>query len=147
MKRLVCSRYGTAQEASVDNHGAMASHGHTFDDCRLALLQSSGLTEACQADTLARPPVGCCSDLSMVHALYCEEGVGLICRIDAYRPKGRWFESRSSGHVYGPWASSSLTVTCGASGWKSETVSVLYRERLLVVVDLKRRYRNGLNEL
>src|SRR6218665_2173007 len=77
----------------------MASNGHTFDACRPALLQNSGLTAACQADTLARPPVGCCSDLSMVHALYCEEGVGLICRIDAYRPKGRWFESRSSRHV------------------------------------------------
>src|SRR6218665_1101552 len=60
--RHVCSRYGTAQEASVDNHGAMASHGHTFDDCRPALLQNSRLTATCQADTLARPTVGCCSD-------------------------------------------------------------------------------------
>src|SRR6218665_70307 len=34
--RQVSSRYGTAPEASVDDHGAMASHGHTFDDCRLA---------------------------------------------------------------------------------------------------------------
>src|SRR6218665_3070458 len=63
--RLVCSRYGrpTAPEASVDDHGAMVSHGHPFDECRPALLQNSGLTVACQADTLARPPVGCCSDL------------------------------------------------------------------------------------
>ena len=30
--RQVSSRYGTAPEASVDDHGAMASHGHTFDD-------------------------------------------------------------------------------------------------------------------
>jgi len=52
--RQVCSRYGTAPEASVDDHGAMASHGHTFDDCRPALLQNSGLTAACQADTSAR---------------------------------------------------------------------------------------------
>src|SRR6218665_4024691 len=51
--RQVCSRYGTAPEASVDNHGAMASHGHTFDDCIPAFLQNSGLTAACQADTLA----------------------------------------------------------------------------------------------
>src|SRR6218665_655801 len=61
--RQVCSRYGTAPEASVDDHGAMASHGHTLDNCRPVLLQNSGLTSACQADTLARPPVGCCSDL------------------------------------------------------------------------------------
>src|SRR6218665_1970423 len=51
----VCSRYSTAPEASVDNHGTMASHGHTFDDCRPALLQNSGLTAAWQADTLAHP--------------------------------------------------------------------------------------------
>src|SRR6218665_1175991 len=61
--RQVCSRYDTAPEASVDDHGAMASHGHTFNGCRPALLQNSELTAACQADTLARPPVGCCSDL------------------------------------------------------------------------------------
>src|SRR6218665_1240870 len=51
--RQVCSRYGTSPEASVDDHGAMASHGHTFDDCRPALLQNSGLTAACQADTFS----------------------------------------------------------------------------------------------
>src|SRR6218665_370659 len=61
--RQVCSRYGTATEASVDDHGAMASRGHTFDNCRPALLQNSGLTAACQADTWARPPVGCCSNI------------------------------------------------------------------------------------
>src|SRR6218665_1331062 len=55
--RQVCGRYGTASEASVDDHGTMASHGHTFDDCRPALLQNLGLTAACQADTLACPPV------------------------------------------------------------------------------------------
>src|SRR6218665_3382369 len=42
--RQVCSRYDTAPEASVDDHGAMASLGHTFDDCRPALLQNSRLT-------------------------------------------------------------------------------------------------------
>src|SRR6218665_3341103 len=61
--RQVCSRYRIAPEASVDDHGAMTSHGHTFDDCRPALLQNSGLAAACQADTSARPPVGCCSNL------------------------------------------------------------------------------------
>src|SRR6218665_2570676 len=66
--RQVCSRYSTAPEASVDDHGAMAAHGHTFDDCRPALLQNSGLTAACQADTLALPPVGCCSLLSDIKA-------------------------------------------------------------------------------
>jgi len=55
--RQVFSRCGTALEASVDDHGAMTSHGHTVDDCRPALLQNSGLTAACQADTLARLPV------------------------------------------------------------------------------------------
>jgi len=34
---------------------------------------------------------------------------------------------------------------CGASAWNSDTVSVLCRERLWVVVDLKKRYRNSLN--
>ena len=60
--RQVYSRYGPAQEASVESHGAMASHGHTFDNCKLALLQSSGLIAACRADTLACLPVGCCSN-------------------------------------------------------------------------------------
>ena len=53
--RQVYSWYGTAQEASLDSHGAMASYGHTFDDCRQASLKSSRLTAACQADTLTRP--------------------------------------------------------------------------------------------
>jgi len=39
--RQVCSRYGTAPEASVDDHGAMVSHGHTFDDCRTDCSLSS----------------------------------------------------------------------------------------------------------
>ena len=39
----------------------------------------------------------------------------------------------------------SLTVACGASAWNSGTVYVLCRERLWVVVDLKRRQRNSLN--
>ena len=46
----------------------------------------------------------------------------------------------------GPWASPSLAVACGASAWNSDTISVLCRKRLWVVVDLKRRYRNSLNE-
>ena len=48
----------------------------------------------------------------------------------------------------GSWASPSLAVAYmyGASVWNSDTVSVLYRERLWVEVDLKRRYRNGLHE-
>src|SRR6218665_2371575 len=52
--RQVYSRCGTTPEASVDDHGAMVSLGHTFGDCRPALLQNSGLTAACQADTLAK---------------------------------------------------------------------------------------------
>ena len=46
----------------------------------------------------------------------------------------------------GPWASPSLTVACSASAWNSSTASVLCRERLWVVVDLNRSYRNILNE-
>src|SRR6218665_4225632 len=64
--RQCFSRYGIAPEASVGDHAAMASHGYTFDDCRPALLQNSGLTgvtAACKADTFARTPVSCCSDL------------------------------------------------------------------------------------
>ena len=53
--------------------------------------------------------------------------------------------SRSSRHVR-TMGSPSLAVACGASGWNSDTVSVLCRERFWVVVDLKRRYRNRLNE-
>ena len=48
--------------------------------------------------------------------------------------------------MYGPWASPSLAVACGALAWNSDTVSVLCRERLWEVVTLKRRYRNSLNE-
>ena len=39
--------------------------------------------------------------------------------------------------TYGPWASPSLAVACGASAWNSNTIPVLW-----VVVDLKRDYRN-----
>jgi len=42
--------------------------------------------------------------------------------------------------------SPSLAVACGASVWNSGTVSVLCREHLWVVVDLKRCARNSLNE-
>ena len=44
--------------------------------------------------------------------------------------------------TYGPWASPSLAVACDASAWNSG----LCRERLWVVVDLKRRYKNSLHE-
>ena len=47
---------------------------------------------------------------------------------------------------WGPWASASLTVACGALAWNSGTVSVLWRERFWVDADMKRRYRDGLNE-
>ena len=40
----------------------------------------------------------------------------------------------------------SLSTKCGASAWNSGTVSGLRRERFWVEVDLKRPYRNGLNE-
>ena len=48
--------------------------------------------------------------------------------------------------TYWPWASPSLTVARGALEWNPGTVSVLCRERLWVVKDLKRRYRNSMNE-
>ena len=53
---------------------------------------------------------------------------------------GHGFESRSSRHV------GTLGKSFTPVAWNSETVSVQCRERLLVVVDLKRHYRNGLNE-
>ena len=40
----------------------------------------------------------------------------------------------------------SIQLLCGASARNSDTVSVLCRERLWVVEDLKGRYRNGRNE-
>ena len=46
----------------------------------------------------------------------------------------------------GPWASALLAVDHGASAWNADTVSVLYHECLWVVVDVKRHYRNSLNE-
>ena len=63
-------------------------------------------------------------------------------KFGAMRLEGCRFESH-----HGPWASPSLKVVCGASAWNSDKVSVLCRERLWVVVDLKRRYRNSLNEV
>src|SRR6218665_3119573 len=66
-----------------------------------------------------------------------------IGRVDAFRPKGHGFDSRSSHHV----------VTLG----KSFTHSCLWRfgmkfrhsmcrEHLWVIVDWKKHYRNSLNE-
>src|SRR6218665_1201060 len=45
--RQVCSRYGrpTAREASVVDHGVMAPHGHTFDDCRPCSLVAEFRTD------------------------------------------------------------------------------------------------------
>jgi len=48
--------------------------------------------------------------------------------------------------TYGPWESPSLAVTCGALAWNSDTVSMLHRDHLWVVMDLKSRSRNNLNE-
>jgi len=42
--------------------------------------------------------------------------------------------------------SPSLAVACGTSAWNSDIVCVLCREHLWAVVDLKRCYRNSLNE-
>jgi len=64
---------------------------------------------------------------------------------DAFRPKGRRFESSSSRHV--GTLGMSFTHSCMLhSAWNSDTVSVLCRGRLWVVVDLKRRYRNSLTD-
>ena len=65
-------------------------------------------------------------------------------RVDAFHPKGHGFDSRSSRHV--GTLGKSFTRSClGASASNSGTVTVLCRERLWVVVDLKRRYENSLN--
>ena len=60
--------------------------------------------------------------------------------LSRYLSTGR-FESRYSRHV--GTLGKSLTCSCPL---RFGTVSVLCRERFWVVVDLKRRYRNGLNE-
>ena len=65
--------------------------------------------------------------------------------VDAFHPKGRGFDSCSSSHK-GTLGKSFTTIACGASAWNSGTVSVLCRECLWVVVNLKRPCRNGLNE-
>jgi len=64
----------------------------------------------------------------------------LIARFGVFRPKGRRFDPRSSRQV-GTLISPSLAVACGASAWNSDAVSVLRREVLCVVVDLKRGYK------
>ena len=76
------------------------------------------------------------------------EGVWRIGRVDGLRPKGHGFDSRSSRHVGTLGKSLAHNYyLCSSSAWNSGTVSVLCRERLLVVVvSLKSRYRNGLNE-
>ena len=67
-------------------------------------------------------------------------------RVDASRPEGRGFESHSSRHV--GTLGKSFTHSClWRFGMKLRgTVSVLCQEHFWVVVDLKRRYRNCLNE-
>jgi len=63
--------------------------------------------------------------------------------VDDFQPMT--FNSRSSHHV--GTLGKSLTHSClWCFGVKSGTVSVLCRERLWVVVELKRRYRNIRNE-
>ena len=49
------------------------------------------------------------------------------------------FDSRSIRHLR-------TLSSCGASAWNSDTISVLCQECLWVLVDLKRRYINSLNE-
>ena len=60
-----------------------------------------------------------------------------IGRVNAFRPLGHGFDSRSSRHV------ETSTHRCR---WNSGTLSELCREHLWVVVNLKRRYRNSLDE-
>jgi len=48
--RQVYSRNGTAQEASVDGHGAMASHGHTFNDCSSKCSKLGHYTGFCKSN-------------------------------------------------------------------------------------------------
>src|SRR6218665_15248 len=66
-----------------------------------------------------------------------------IGRVDAYRPKGHGFDSHSSRHVetLGKFFTHSCLWRFGV-----KFRHVLCRERLRVVADLKRRYRNTLNE-
>jgi len=72
---------------------------------------------------------------------------GMVGRVDAYRPEGCGFDSCSSRHV-GTLGKSFALSCLWLFGVKlrHSAVSVLCRERLRVVVDLKRRYRNSLNE-
>src|SRR6218665_2058881 len=68
-----------------------------------------------------------------------------IGRVDAFHPKVQEFDSRFSRHV--GTLGKSFTHSClWCFGETSGTVYVLCQERLRVVVDLKRRYRNSLNE-
>ena len=84
--------------------------------------------------------------------LICYGRGGALVETTPFVRKGHGFDSRSTllsqAATWGPWASPSLTVACGALAWNSGTVSVLCRERLWVVglEDLKRRYRNNMNE-
>ena len=62
-----------------------------------------------------------------------------------FQPEGRGFDSRSSRHVGTLGKSFTCSCLC-ASAWNSDTVSLLSRERLWVVDELKGRYRNARNE-
>ena len=81
--------------------------------------------------------------VSQRHRLMPKRYVGHVWRIgrvDAFLPKGHGFDSRSSRHA--GTLGKSFTHNClFRFGVKFRTVSVLCRERLWVVVDLKRRYR------
>jgi len=69
----------------------------------------------------------------------------LVGRFNAYCPKVRGFKSSSVRYV--GTLGKSFTHNCmWRLAWNSDTVSVLCRERLWIVVDLKRRYRNSLNK-
>ena len=73
-------------------------------------------------------------------------GRSISLSFNIFRLKGRGFESRSSRHVgtLGIVRHSQLAVALRLETPKHSTV--LCRERLWVVVDLKKRYRNSLNE-
>ena len=59
--------------------------------------------------------------------------------VDYFQPEGRGFDSRSSRHVYGPWASPLPTVACALRRKTPIQYPCCSRERLWVVEDLKGR--------
>ena len=78
--------------------------------------------------------------------MYTEGGAwGLIGSVDAYRPKGRGFDSHSNHHVGTLGKAFARSYLWRFGGVNSDTVSVLCWEHLWVVMDLKRCYRNSLD--